>query len=621
MYLQKIANEASSNPKRFWSYYSFRNKKNPIPDKVDYRGTSITDDLARAEAFNDYFKSIFKDHANCSFPDTTPICSYIPDLLEVIQVSSEEVVSLLSQLDTSKATGPDKLPAIILKNCAKSLSLSLSAFINFSLKTGLYLSEWKEANIPPVHKNGPRDDVLNYRPISLLPIVSKIQEKCVARKLVPHISDILHTAQYGFQAGVSCASQLVEVFHDIASVLDKGKETDIIYLDFSKAFDSVCHARLLCKLNNVGVSGPLLHWFKNYLTGRKQRVVINGCHPSWAEVKSGVPQGSILGPILFLIYVNDLPDVIQNSNLAMFADDSKCFKSVNSVEDSTDLQIDLDNLCDWATLNELDFQPKKCVNLRISRKLCSFDRVYIINRMDQLKCVSSQRDLGVAVTKNLSWNDHIEQISAKANKMLGFIKRNCSRDLPSNALKALYLALVRSHLGYCCQLWAPQSVIRNILLIESIQRRATKFLCKYPNASYKERLVLLNLLPLNYWLEYLDLVFFFKCKNGLLAIDLCKYVTFATGSTRRGSSGLNLKYNCIPRTSSFRDTYFIRIVNTWNALPNNIKGITILSTFKSKLKAFFLERLRLVFDQDNIRSYKIACPKCRSIRILTVCSC
>ena len=204
--------------------------------------------------------------------------------------------------------------------------------------------------------------------------------------------------------------------------------------------------------------------------------------------------------------------------------------------------------------------------------------------------------------------------------MLGFIKRNCSRDLPSNALKALYLAL-RSHLGYYCQLYAPQSVIRNILLIESIQRRATKFLCKYSNASYKERLVLLNLLPLNYWLEYLDLVFFFKCKTGLYAIDLSKYVTFATASTRRGSSGLNLKYSCIPRTSSFRDTYFIRIVNTWNALPNNIKGITILSTFKSKRKAFFSERLRLLFDQDNIRSYKIACPKCRSIRPLTLCSC
>ena len=131
--------------------------------------------------------------------------------------------------------------------------------LKLNSKTGLYLSEWKEANIPPVHKNGPRDDVLNYRPISLLPIVSKIQEKCVARKLVPHITDILHSAQYGFQARVSCASQLVEVFHDIASVLDKGKETDIMYLDFSKAFGSVCHARLLWKLMHIGVSGPLLH--------------------------------------------------------------------------------------------------------------------------------------------------------------------------------------------------------------------------------------------------------------------------------------------------------------------------------------------------------------------------
>ena len=205
--------------------------------------------------------------------------------------------------------------------------------------------------------------------------------------------------------------------------------------------------------------------------------------------------------------------------------------------------------------------------------------------------------------------------------MLGFIKRNCSRYLHSNALKALYLALVRSHLGYCCQLWAPQSVIRNILLIESIQRRATKFLCNYSNASYKERLVQLNLLPLNYWLEYLDLVFFFKCKSGLYAIDLSKYVTFSAGTTRRGSSGLYLKHNCIPRTSSFRDTYFIRIVNTWNALPNNIKAISILNTFKSKLKAFFFERLRLVFDQDNVRSYKIACPKCRSIKPLTLCPC
>ena len=620
-YLHDIACEAFTNPKRFWSYYSFKNKKTPIPVKVNYNGISITDDMARAEAFNDYFKSIYKDHSRCKPPDTSPESSNNPNLLEIIQVSSNDVLSLLSSLDIAKATGPDKLSAIILKNCAQSLSPSLTVFINTSLRSGLYISEWKQANIAPIHKKGPRTEVENFRQISLLPIVSKIQEKCVGLKLVPRITEVLHPVQYGFQKGLSCASQLVEVFHSIASSLDKGLEQDIIYLDFAKAFDSVCHARLLWKLQLIGVNGPLLHWFKNYLTERKQRVVINGCHSSWAEVKSGVPQGSILGPILFLIYVNDMPDVIQNSSIAMFADDSKCFKCITSIEGCVALQSDLNALSDWATLNELEFQPKKCENLRITRKRFSFDRVYCININEELKCVSSQKDLGVNVSSNLSWNNHIDSISAKGNKMLGFLKRNCSKDMTSNTLKVLYLALVRSHLGYCSQLWAPQSIVRNILIIESVQRRATKFICKYSTASYKDRLIHLNLLPLNYWLEYLDLVFYFKCKSGTYSVNLSKYISDCEGSSRRSSSGLFIRQNCIPRTSSFRDSYFIRIVNIWNALPNNIKYSSSLDIFKCRLKEFLYNRLRLVFDQDNIRTYKLICPKCRRVNTLASCSC
>ena len=214
-YMRDIANEAFSNPKRFWSYYSFKNKSKPVPDKIKYKGVSISDDLERAEAFNDYFKSIYKDHTCCSPPDLCPVNSNINELLELIQVTPEDVFSLLFNLDVSKATGPDKLPAIILKMCAESLSPSLSVFINASLRTGLCISEWKQANISPVHKNGARDEVENFRQISLLPIVSKIQEKCVALKLVPHVSEILHPVQYGFQQGLSCANQLVEVFHTL----------------------------------------------------------------------------------------------------------------------------------------------------------------------------------------------------------------------------------------------------------------------------------------------------------------------------------------------------------------------------------------------------------------------
>ena len=277
--------------------------------------------------------------------------------------------------------------------------------------------------------------------------------------------------------------------------MDKGLENDIIYLDFAKAFDSVCHVLLLWKLQHLGVSGPLLLWSKNYLTGRKQRVVINGTQSSWADVKSGVPQGSLLGPILFLIYVNDMPDEVKNSHIAMFADDSKCYKCITSETDCAVLQEDLNALSVWANLNELEFQPRKCENLRISRKRISFNRTYRINHNVEIKRVDSHKDLGVIVTGNLLWNSHVDSISAKANRMLGFLKRNCSKEISSNSLKVLYLALVRSHLGYCSQIWAPQSVIRNILLVESVQRRATKFICKLSKTdhySYRDRLVQLN---------------------------------------------------------------------------------------------------------------------------------
>ena len=272
-YLREIANEAFTNLKRFWSYFKFKNKKSPIPESVTLKGVPVSEDQARAKAFNDYFKSIYKNHLCCAVPDTCPLHPDIPELIDAIQVSSAEVCELLSTLDTSKATGPDNVPVVILKNCANSLSPSLTAFINASLRFGFYVSEWKQANISPIHKKGSRQEIENYRQISLLPVVAKIQEKCVAKKLIPHINAILHPSQHGFQQGLSCTTLLLEVLQNIGLKLDKGHETDIIYLDFAKAFDSVCHRRLLWKLQHYGVSGPLLKWFENYLTGRKQRVV------------------------------------------------------------------------------------------------------------------------------------------------------------------------------------------------------------------------------------------------------------------------------------------------------------------------------------------------------------
>ena len=191
-----------------------------------------------------------------------------------------------------------------------------------------------------MHKRDKKTEVENYRPISLMPILAKVQERCVLNRLLPHISPCLFNMQHCFLKGLSCTTQLLQVLHELGRALDSGLETDVIYLDFSKAFDSVCHAKLLSKLCTFGIDGPLLQWFTRYPSGRQQRVVVNGSFSSWRVVKSGIPQGSILGPVLFLMFVNDIPDVLKSSSLAMYADDSKCYKTIKTMSDICDLQAD-----------------------------------------------------------------------------------------------------------------------------------------------------------------------------------------------------------------------------------------------------------------------------------------
>ena len=256
----------------------------------------------------------------------------------------------LLSLDVNKATGPDKFPSRLLKNCAPRICGSQCALFNKSLSLGTLPSAWKLSNVIPIHKGGATKEASNYRPISLLSVESKVLERCVYDKIIDHISNQLHRLQFGFLKGKSTVSQLLQVLHIIGQMLDNRVQCDAVYLDFAKALGKVDHHLLLSKLRKFGISGKLHLWFKGYLSDRYQRMTVLGESSEVLPVQSGVPQGSILGPLLFLVFVNDLPNEATSSSVALFADDTKCYREIRSPNYCVSLQCDLDYICNWCSV-------------------------------------------------------------------------------------------------------------------------------------------------------------------------------------------------------------------------------------------------------------------------------
>ena len=316
-----------------------------------------------ADFFNTYFASVFtSENLPVQHPNRTD-----PVLTE-LKVTELEVETLLNSLDTNKATGSDEIPARLLKETASIITPSICKLFNKSLQQGTVPQDWKLANVVPVYKKGDKEYTENYRPISLLPIISKVLERYIFMNIRQHFSGIIYDHQHGFLQGKSCVTNLLEALDYIGACLDKGGQVDMVYLDMSKAFDRINHKRLTSKLANSGIGGNLLKWFQSYLTDRRQRVTVLGVTSKSLPVCSGVPQGSILGPALFLLYVNDLLEAPTSSRAAMFADDTKIFSAIQSKIDVTSLQTDLGTLEHWSTVSGLSFNQSKCKRQTLTRK-------------------------------------------------------------------------------------------------------------------------------------------------------------------------------------------------------------------------------------------------------------
>ena len=411
-----------------------------------------------------------------------------------------------------------------------------------------------------------------------------------------HLHHVISLKQHGFCTGRSCVTNLLEALDHIGSLLDSGSQVDTIYLNMSEALDKVSHRRLVHKLIQVGFGGNLLNWFCSYLSGRYQRVTALVATSDNLPVTSGVLQGSILGPALFLLYVNDLPEVVSSSSrVLMFADDTKIFREIKTLDDASSLQKGLGKLATWSHLSSLLFNDAKCKTQRITRKKNPILSSYKLNNT-ALELYAAEKDLGVWISKDLTWSKKVNEQSSRANKLLGYLKRNTRFIFRTEVRRTLYLALVRPHLGYATQIWAPQS-IELIVKLECIQRRATKFILKLPyssNISYTSRLETLNLILICCWHELLDLTNFFKLTHGLVNVNVSVLPEVRKYGRRTRSSNSNVnKYitkKC--KTSSYQKSFLIRTSRIWNCLADELDlSSSTLASFKSVIFNYYKSAL------------------------------
>ena len=578
-YERKLAEEIKVNPKSFWKYVRSKTKvKQGISDLERQDGSFAHTDGEKAEELNKFFASVFTREDVSDVPE--PVSKHSGDALSTIVVTEEEVLKKLKKMNPSKSPGPDGLHPRVLKESADVIALPLTLIFNKSLSEGVVPNEWKVAHVTALFKKGKVTSPGNYRPVSLTSVVCKLLESLIRDQIMEFLNTnhLLSEDQHGFRAGRSCVTQLLEIMELWTSMLDEGGGIDVVYLDFRKAFDSVPHQRLLKKARAHGIDGNLLKWIESFLTGRKQRVNVNGEMSSWADVHSGIPQGSVLGPILFIIFINDLPDVVE-CYVKIFADDTKVFTQVQCEEDCHKLQGDLERLSQWSDMWQLKFNVSKCGVMHYGHQ--PTQNTYRMSEggsYRDLGVMEEEKDLGVKFDPTLKFSKHAAMVANKANRMVGIIRRTFDF-LDEGMLKTLFKSLVRPHLEYGNCIWSP-FLQKDIMLIERVQRRATKILPNLKELEYAERLRHLDLPTLAYRRVRGDLIQMYKIVHGLN--DIRQEALFEFAHHEAGTRGHIFKIQKQHTRLQLREHSFsVRIVNLWNSLPEDVVCANTMNEFKN----------------------------------------
>jgi hypothetical protein len=573
-YELKIAN--SNNPKSFYKHVrTALGGPVKIPQVRNVDGNIVRDHTDCANIFAESFSKVFTRESvagtpKLDFPRNTAAFTDI-------EFSEELVLEKLRGLDKTKSPGPDRITASVLKTCADILCRPLSMLFGQSFDSGVLPSDWRTAIICPIFKKGDKFDPGNYRPVSLTSLVVKIMESIIydttIKFLVKH--HVIPDNQHGFMPGKSITSNLLCCLSDWTKLLDLGRPLDVVYFDFAKAFDRVPRKLLLFKLQHIGIRGSLFYWLDAFLSDRTFKVKVGGVLSASEKVISGVPQGSVLGPLLFIVYTADVKYNVRSS-WVMYADDMKIYN------DSLNYQMlsnDISNISKWASDWQLPLNIGKCTVLHIGDKNPCHG--YYLGGVELLKS-SSCLDLGVLVTSNLSWSEHTSYVVKRANKIVYLLSKTFTKTTLAVTAK-LIKSYVRPVLEFGHGVWAP-NLKRDIDLLESVQRRATRIPFGRNRPEYSERISIMNLPLLSDRRKRGDVILVHQALTGDKNSSIKHLFPLNDGGRTRGHDLKLAKDNF--RTSARQNFITNRVFDVWNSLPVEVVTSKTPLGFKSRYDSY-----------------------------------